>query len=63
MLSHHRHTQTTPVPAQEARVQPRQQDKIERKSRYISQLKEQAEKRKWEEVGEQGGGLGWGMGG
>lgn len=35
---------------QAARVLPKQQEKIERKSRYIAQLKEQAEQRKREEV-------------
>jgi coiled-coil domain-containing protein 55 len=33
---------------QEKKVQPRQQEKLERKSRYIAQLKEQAEERKRE---------------
>ncbi|GFH26895.1 DUF2040 domain-containing protein, partial [Haematococcus lacustris] len=34
---------------QAARTQPKQQEKIDRKSRYIAQLKEQAEQRKREE--------------
>mmetsp|Transcript_14263 Transcript_14263/g.41560 ORF Transcript_14263/g.41560 Transcript_14263/m.41560 type:complete len:352 (-) Transcript_14263:2205-3260(-) len=34
---------------QEQKVQPKQQEKIERKSRYIAQLKEQAEQRKRED--------------
>ena len=33
---------------QEKKIQPRQQEKLERKSRYIAQLKEQAEERKRE---------------
>lgn len=33
---------------QQARVQPRQQEKVERQSRYIAQLKDQAEQRKRE---------------
>jgi len=36
---------------QASRTLPKQQEKIERKSRYIAQLKEQADNRKREEVG------------
>ncbi len=35
---------------QQARVQPKQQEKLQRQSKYISQLKDQAEARKREEV-------------
>lgn len=38
---------------QAARTQPKQQEKIERRSRYIAQLKEQADQRKREEVGDE----------